>query len=399
MINQATGLRELAYVARVNNIKPIEGKDRVECAVVGNWETMVKKGEFNVGDLGVYFEVDSQVPEKEPYMFLAAKHFKIKIQKYGKFYSQGLLLPLSLFPELKDVQEGTFLTQQLGVTYNTVEDRKRKSGNHLKDKYQPMLQRYATFFKKPIIRKIIKTKFGKALFYQLIGKKVLNNKKFPTHFPYIRITDEERCENIPHICEDKRSWVKTLKIDGTSTTFILERKKFNRFEFYVCSRQVRQLRPSQKTYFDDVENVYWEMAKKYNIEKVLKSLLLAHPNWSYVCLQGETAGPQLQGNPHHLPERRFYGFNFIESETGRWGTLEAKQLLTEHGILWVPVVDSDYRLPNSFEEFKLSADGQIELPDASGLREGYVYRSTDGKTSFKNVSRVYQVKVMGKHFE
>lgn len=397
MINSATGLRELAYVAKVREIRPIEGKDRVECAVVNGWTIMVKKGDFKVGDLGVYFEVDSQVPEKEPFMFLAQKHFKIKIQKYGKFYSQGLLMPLPNFPELTDVKEGDFLTEKLGVVYNTAEDRQRKSGKP-KDKYQPMLQRYSLLFKKPIIRQIIKTKWGKKLFFFFIGKKVADSKKFPKHFPYIKVTDEERCENIPGICGSTRSWVKTLKIDGTSTTFILERKKHNKFEFYVCSRQVRQLKPTQKTYFEDVDNVYWEMANKYNIEAVLKDLLIHHPEWDYVCLQGETAGPQLQGNPHKLPERRFYGFNFIESQTGRWGTVAAKNLFDWYGISWVPVIDTDYHIPNDFEEFKLSADGQIELDDASGLREGYVYRSQDGKESFKNVSRVYQVKVMGKHF-
>lgn len=394
MINSATGLRELAYVAKVREIRPVEGKDRVECAVVNGWTIMVKKGDFKVGDLGIYFEVDSQVPEKEPFMFLAQKHFKIKIQKYGKFYSQGLLMPLSSFPELGEVEEGDFLTEKLGVTYNTLDDRKRKG--QLKDKYQPMLQRYSKLFKKPIIRKIIKTKAGKEFFYQLLGKKAIKSKKFPTQFPYVKITDEERCENLPHICEDTRPWIKTLKIDGTSTTFILERKGRKRYEFYVCSRQVRQLKPSQKTYHDI--NVYWEMAFKYDIENVLKDILEHHPEWSYVCLQGETAGPQLQGNPHKLPERRFYGFNFIDSESGRWSTLAAKALFGRYGINWVPVIDTDYHIPNDFEEFKLSADGEIELDDASGLREGYVYRSQDGKESFKNVSRVYQVKVMGKHF-
>lgn len=394
MLNEK-GIRELAYIAKVKQIKPIEGKDRVECAVVNGWEVMVKKGEFQVDDLGVYFEVDSQVPEKEPFMFLAQKHFKIKIQKYGKFYSQGLLMPLSYFPELKNANEGDFLTEKLGVIYNTSEDRKRKNG--IKNKYQYMIQRYNKFFKTHFAKSLMKTKFGKELLYQLLGKRIIKSKKFPTHFPYVKITDEERCENIPDICKSTQPWVKTLKIDGTSTTFILERKNFNRFEFYVCSRQVRQLKPNQKTYHN-IDNVYWEMAFKYHIKEVLTDILKHHPEWNYVCLQGETAGPNIQGNPHGLPERCFYGFNFIDSENGRWSTQAASALFGKYGIHWVPIISTDYRIPNNFEEFKKSADGEIELTDGAGLREGYVYRSQNGYQSFKNVSRVYQLKVMGKKF-
>ena len=52
----------------------------------------------------------------------------------------------------------------------------------------------------------------------------------------------------------------------------------------------------------------------------------------------------------------------------------------------------EYILPDTMEEFKLSADGPCEAPDAQGLREGYVYRSQNGEQSFKNVSREYLMK-------
>lgn len=371
---------------------------------------MVRKGVFRPGSLAIYFEVDSKVPEKEPFMFLAQKHFKIKIQKYGNFYSQGLLMAPSDFNwhVTKDYNnndklyfydvitntryyEGDFLTKRLEVTYNDPEDQKRKA---VIDKYQPMFQKYNKFFRKPIIKKIIKTELGKEFFYAILGKSLLKKKKFPTHLPYVKITDEERVENMTWVCGSEKPWVKTLKIDGTSTTFILERKGKKKFEFYVCSRQVRQLTPKQSCYFKDEGNVYWEMAFKYDIKNVLTQILKENPQWSYVCLQGETAGPALQGNPHKLPERRFYGYNFIDSESGRWGSIAAKEYLSKYNILWVPIVDTEYYIPKDLEEFKLSADGDIELEDASGIREGYVYRSLDGKESFKNVSRLYQCKVL-----
>ena len=93
MLNKQ-GTRELAYVVKIDSIEPIPGRDRVECAKVGGWTIMVRKDQFKPGDLGIYFEIDSKVPAKEPFMFLEGKHFKIKTQKYktpnGQFWSQGL---------------------------------------------------------------------------------------------------------------------------------------------------------------------------------------------------------------------------------------------------------------------------------------------------------------------
>ena len=74
MLNEK-GQRELAYVVEIDKILPIEGADRVELAIVGGWQIMVKKGQFNAGDLAIYFEIDSKLPEKEPFLFLSDKHF------------------------------------------------------------------------------------------------------------------------------------------------------------------------------------------------------------------------------------------------------------------------------------------------------------------------------------
>lgn len=93
MLNEK-GQRELAYIVKIDGLLPIEGADRVEIAQVGGWRIMVKKGQFIEGDLAIYFEIDSKVPEKEPFLFLKDKHFKIKTQKYfkGTVISQGLLM-------------------------------------------------------------------------------------------------------------------------------------------------------------------------------------------------------------------------------------------------------------------------------------------------------------------
>ena len=123
MLNKQ-GIRELAYVVKVDEIKPIENYDRIVQAMIGGWSVVVGKDEFQVGDLGVFFEIDSKLPSVEPFNsmdFLVKKHYKIKTQKMckGTVYSQGLLVPLSEFDNLGEVEEGTFLTEQLGVTYSS----------------------------------------------------------------------------------------------------------------------------------------------------------------------------------------------------------------------------------------------------------------------------------------
>ena len=92
--------RELAYVVLVDKVTPIEGYDRVELAHVGGWTIVVGKGEFKRGDPAIYFEIDSKLPEVEPFTnmeFLVKKGYKVKTQRMCKSISQGLLMSASNF--------------------------------------------------------------------------------------------------------------------------------------------------------------------------------------------------------------------------------------------------------------------------------------------------------------
>ena len=149
MLN-ANNKRELAYTVRIDAIEPIIGSDNCEAAVVGGWRIMVRKETFKVGDIAVYFEIDSKLPETETYAFLEKKHYKVKTQKYtfggkGNFISQGLLMSFKDFGwDANKYEVGTFLTETLGVTYAVAEDNKRKASI---DKYKRMAQRHYKLFK------------------------------------------------------------------------------------------------------------------------------------------------------------------------------------------------------------------------------------------------------------
>ena len=410
MLNK-DGTRELAYVVAIDEIRPIPNYDRVEHARVGGWWVIVKKDQFKVGDLAIYIEVDAKVPEQEPFMFLEPKHFKVKTQKMCKVLSQGLLMHPADFgwnlgkadgvdngsiiiAGSKTFKLGDFVTEFLKITYADAEDNKRKAPSA--DKYNSMMSRHSKFAKTKFARWCMKRNWAKKILYFFLGNKKKDNAKtFPSHLEHIHRSDEERAENMPWILENKTRWIKTTKIDGTSSLFLLERKGRKR-EYWVCSRNVRQLNRNQKCYHDD--NVYWEANDKYHIREFLEDMLNKHPEWNYVAIQGEIAGcsssgAAIQGDPHKFKELRFFGYNFITSDRGRWNSVEAAKLCSEYGIDWVPIVDDNYILPDNFEEFKLSADGPCEAFGASGAREGYVYRNYDDNTlSFKNVSREYLLK-------
>ena len=409
MLNKA-GERELAYLVKIDGIEPISGYDRVETAIVGGWHVIVQKDQFNVGDPAIYFEIDSRVPkDKECFAFLEKRNYKIKTLKMCKTISQGLLMHPSDFgweiqvdgsiwiPDDGDHgrhyvdDESRFLTKILGVTYADDEDNQRKAKNiDPNAKYLSMKARHKKFFSNKFVKKMWKYSWFRKLCFFFMGKKKDKPRGFPTKFPFVHKSDEERVENMPFILKDKEPWIKTQKIDGTSSTYILERIGKNKFEEYVCSRNVRQLTPSQKNYHTDIEgNVYWMMADKYKIFDFLKSYLIEN-NLDYVCLQGETAGPNLQGNPHKFKEICFFGYNFIRSDTGRMNSIEAAKICEDAGIPWVPIADEAYILPDDMETLKLDADGPCLVGE--GPREGWVYRSLDGQRSFKNVSREYLLK-------
>jgi hypothetical protein len=415
MLNKSK-IRELAYVTKIDSVTPIEGYDRVELVHIGGWTVVVGKGDFKAGDPAIYFEIDSKLPEVKPFTdmeFLAKKHYKIKTQKMCKSVSQGFVVSANVlgWTTCKKTDavgvvddkgkihwsndESRFLTEQLGVTYATVEDNKRKGKVGKNERLNSALARHPKIAKK--YGKVIKkNKILKALFLAIFGhSKAENAKAFPKKFPHIHVTDQERCENMTWVLEDKTPYIVTQKCDGSSGTYILERKPFGRFEFYVCSRRVRQLTPKQDCFHD--ENYYWECAIKYDIKNKLKDYLQKHPQLSYVCWQGEVCAPSIQKNPHGLTETHFYCFHMIDSEQGKYDIRDAAKIWKDYNMEIVPIVNENYILPDDFEEFKKSAEGYYDASVCEGKskqrREGFVYyKTTDPNFSFKNVSREYLLK-------
>lgn len=403
-----TGTRQLAYLVRVENITPMDA-DRLECAHIGGWCCVVEKGEFKVGDPAVYFEIDSQLPDKEPFSsmeFLKSKKFKIKSQKIRKVVSQGLLMPVSAFgwsiqvdgsiwcPEDGDHgrhyldDESRFLTEKLGVTYAVAEDNVRKSNGM--DKYKSMSQRHPKIFKRKWARWFMRRQWGRKLMFLFFGRKRDKKTDWPA---WVKKTDEERIENCLFYLNDKTPWIASEKLDGTSTTFTLKRGKWlHKNEFYICSRNVVFDKPNKRCFYDT--NVYQEMELKYNIKAKMEDMLENYPEWEWITIQGETygGGPlgNIQKNTYSLDEHKLGVFNFITSDKGRWNSLDMVKFLKEYDIPCVPILNGEFILPDTIEELREYVHSAPSTIDGK-IKEGIVFRSQDGIRSFKCVDPEYLI--------
>lgn len=254
-------MRKLATIRVANAITPIVGADAIEAVRVDGWTCVAKKGEFQVGDKGIYFEIDSFLNGQDERFSFLAKQFitfegkqgaRLRTIRLRGQLSQGLFLPLAKFPELANLEIGADVTEILGVT-----------------KWEPPMPA------------------------QLAGEVV----GVRPHF--VRGTDQERGQNlIQEIEVDNRGqeFEVTVKLDGSSmTVYRFDRatdKEGNKFlDHGVCSRNYN-LRESEK-------NSLWRVARK---NRMLEALDFLGRNLAF---QGEIIGEGIQGNNEGLSGQDF----------------------------------------------------------------------------------------------
>ena len=242
----------------------------------------------------------------------------------------------------------------------------------------------------PVIKTEILEKYGRT---GTVAKKLYDITVADNHNFFANGILTHNCQNMPWVLEDKRPMIVTEKIDGTSTTILVERLSFGRFKTYICSRNIcfGDGKSVLKGKNNNKDNIYVEMAQRYKIPEHLIEYLKAHKKMKWACVQGESYGEGWQGNPLKLKTHEFAAFNFKDSVNGRLGSVEGKSLLATWGIPWVPIIHTDYILPNTVDELIDAATGPSAVNDKV-LREGWVIRDQEGKLSFKAVSTEYLLK-------
>lgn len=338
-------MRKLVTIRTVSDIQPIPNADNIEVITVDGWKVVSKKGEFSVGDSCVYFEVDSVLPDREPFLFLTEKGkktfyngevgFRLRTVKLRKQISQGLALPVDSF-DASDL-EGD-IQENLGIW-----------------KYDPPPPA------------------------ALSG---MTEGYLPS---WIMKTDEERVQNID-TGEFSGLFDITEKIDGSSMSVWIDPDG----NIGVGSRNL-----SLKITPENSENSFVKMLQDSGLAEYLEN----HVD-NGTCFQGELAGPSIQGNKLKLDKHTLFLFMEL-NETERkqnYATLcETHKHMIAHGVnpdmvSIAPHLGFIAPSETSTEEFILMADGKSGINNKIN-REGLVFRNVnDGNISFKVISNKFLLK-------
>lgn len=340
--------RKLASIRRIAEIRPIDGADLIELAVVGGWHLIVKKGEYKANDLAVYFEIDSWIPnelaaflsgDKEPKEYNGVKGERLRSKKMRGVISQGLLLPLTCIQidTTWDAIEGWNVTEILGIQ-----------------------------------------KWEKPLPAQLRG---VAKGNFPTNL--CPKTDAERIQNLTDRIQGWKDrdlkFEVTEKLDGTSFTYVRFKYGEDHYESHVCSRNLS---------LEETEgNLYWQIALKYDIINKVEAFGLN------IAIQGEIIGQSVQSGQFKIaPELRVFNIYDIENH-GYMNPQKRKEICETLGLLHTPTIVEEMAITDfaNVDEILAFAEGKSIINGTE--REGLVFKcTTDNTITFKGISNKWLIK-------
>jgi len=278
-------------VVRIEQLLNIEGADVIELAKVNDcgYQFVVKKGDFQIGDLAVYFPLDALIPQwilekmglwkDDKGLLSGSDGNRVKTIKLRGQISQGLLASQNVF-DAKLVFDAD-LTQILGV-----------------EKYEPV----PIFSKGANLRKLS---------------------------PELSKYDIENAEKYPHVLDKLRLVVITEKLEGSNFSYLLRKDGSTA----LCSRNY--------VLTDYQDNHIWALAlKSEGIHDKLQAVLDANHS-EFVALQGEIVGTGIQGNIYHLNEHRVYAFDIIAD--GQYiDALDFRSFCDTYSIRQVPHLHTGY---------------------------------------------------------
>ncbi len=347
-MSQKEETRKLATIEVIKDLQTIEGADKIEVATIKGWKVVVQKGEFVIGGLCVYCEIDSVMPPKPEFAFLEKVKYRIKTIRLRGQISQGICFSMNVLP--KEHVQGMRIEELLGFNVTEI---------------------------------LGITKYEIPIPAQLSGK-------VKGHFPsFITKTDEERIQNMEFVLTEYPDVVfyVTEKIDGTSFTAY-----YNNGVFGICSRNL--------DLFETENNTLWKVARELKLEEKMSkySKNSGHINFA---LQGELIGEGIQKNKYALKGQTVLFFNIFDIDKCRYLDYgKFTELIVQLGLKTVPVVSDvqGFKLLPTAEEMLKYAEGKSEL-NPNHEREGIVIRPIEeidhpkyGRVSFKVISNKFLLK-------
>lgn len=347
-------MRDLANILKVNKITEIPNKDRIELATVENWEVIVEKGKYNVGDLVVYIEYDTILPVKPEFEFLRSRcyssrynGFRIKNLKMAGVFSQGIVFPLSILPEGVKIKEGVCVKEQLNVSQYDPEELLNK----------PSQKKYG-----PFVNFLLK--------FKIFRKLILNNNKKKSSYPTtVSQSDEINIQKVFNWLKNNKPgelYYQTEKIEGQAATYMLYGKKK---EYRIYSHKIMRFK-------GDMSN--WDIiSKKYDIEHILRRRYKQKKE--KLAIQGEIAGPGIQKNIYGFNDLNFFVYGIINTESGeKWDFFNMVEFCKENNLHTVPIYSINTKLPDTLEQMLDESNGESVLKKGV-RREGIVWRSMDNQ--------------------
>jgi RNA ligase (TIGR02306 family) len=358
-------------VSQIKQVLPHSNADKLEIAVIFDWNVVIPKGKYKAGDYVIYCPIDALLPQwLEDKMFGNAKvklhKHRIRQIKIRGFSSQGLIIPIEEvlehvadYAKAKGLKEYSIhpdmdLSETLGITkYEPEPQNNEPAGPKLRNK--PL--------ENPYFRKyngVNNIKWEPDFFE---GEEVVIQSKL--HGSHIRFGKAPFVANTlwKKIKKFFRLAPKYENVYGSNNVELTNR--YNHKGFY--GNDIYGAALQKATVFDKIENG--------------------------VFIHGELIGPGIQKNyTYGLKEHKIIIFDvriMKEDGTQHWlNPEEAMQYAISHGFTFVDVL---YKGPYSKDKVNELTVGY----DMGEVREGVVVKSRynydrDGnKTALKSISHVY----------
>jgi RNA ligase (TIGR02306 family) len=343
----------VCFVAKVNEVKEIEGADNIEQAVIGGWNCIVKKGTHQVGQLVIVATTDAVIPLKLSDEFGVTNYLRkgqrVRTVKLRGVYSECLVIPITPGHEV-NYSEGQDMMEKLGII-----------------KYEPPVRQ-------------IQLSSGRKIKYK-------DNQNFHIYYKFPNL------KNVDGMFTEEDPVQITRKIHGTNARYgivkksklsVLDKvKKFFRladkwvdYEYVYGSHNVEKGSDSQGFYSTDV----WRtISEEYKIkEKLWKYVKIWNPEviGEGFILYGEIYGAGIQKNYEYgLTDMKFVGFDL--KVNGNYLPTSQTQDTIEH-TLELPHVEVLY-LGKWNQEIQDNLVFKNFIPNTKVPEEGIVIKHISGE--------------------
>lgn len=366
-----------APIVRINEILPHTNADKLEIIKpTGDYQVVVRKGQFKVGDFGVYIFPDSVVAQTEPFKFIWESYVeedgtvrpsrrRITVRKFRGEWSEGLLLPVSDFKEELqhiDWNEETDVSDLLGIHHYEPQELGNTNREFKKRKYPKTLRGWFHYILK---------------FYWLrdLYKRFHNDSIKDLGLP---VYDVEAFKNHVNAFQAGEVVVVTEKIHGSNARFT-----FRNGKMYAGSRKLWKTSKSKCIWRKVLEQHPWieKWCREHPEYALYGEVVPTQKGFYYGCKEGET---KFFVFDILKPDRTWMNFDEVENE------FNLSQDLKDS---WVPEF---YKGPFNLDLIKQFVDGSSLVSDTKHIKEGIVVKPTIerhvtglGRLQLKLVSNIF----------